>query len=67
LQNHGVFALGQTAKEVENITAMAVKNARVLAQTFALGGPRFLEERDVARIHTRPDEVARREIFRGPP
>jgi rhamnose utilization protein RhaD (predicted bifunctional aldolase and dehydrogenase) len=65
LQNHGVFALGQTAKQVENVTAMAVKNADVMARTFALGGPRYLTERDVARIHTRPDEELRRKKFQG--
>ena len=65
LQNHGVFALGQTAKQVENIAAMAVKNADVMARTFALGGPRYLTEHDVARIHTRPDEELRRKKFQG--
>ncbi len=63
LQNHGMFALGQSAKEVENVTAMAIKNARVMAGTFALGGPRPLAARDVARIHTRPDEDVRRRKF----
>lgn len=65
LQNHGMLALGQTAREVENITAMAVKNARVLAQSSALGGPHFLSEREVMRIHTRPDEAVRRQRFAG--
>jgi len=60
MQNHGMIALGRTAAEVEAVTAMYVKTARVLLGTYALGGPRFLSERDVQRIHTRPDEVARR-------
>lgn len=60
MQNHGMIALGRTAAEVETITAMYVKTARVLLGTYALGGPRFLSDRDVQRIHTRPDEVARR-------
>ncbi len=63
LQNHGVLVLGQTTKQVENVTAMAVKNARIMAQTFPLGGPHFLEERDVTRIDQRPDEVVRKKIF----
>lgn len=63
LQNHGLFALGQTARQVESITAMAVKHARVLAGTYALGGPRFLNERDIDQIHTRPDEEVRRRQF----
>lgn len=61
LQNHGMIALGQTATEVENITAMTVKAARILLGTYALGGPRFLSEREVQRIYTRPDEQYRRE------
>jgi rhamnose utilization protein RhaD (predicted bifunctional aldolase and dehydrogenase) len=60
MQNHGLFALGATAHEVEAITAMAVKAARVLMGTYAFGGPRFLTPQNVARIHTRPDEQYRR-------
>lgn len=64
LQNHGLFAMGRTAREVQNISAMAVKHARVLAGTYAGGGPNFLSERDIARIHTRPDEEVRRLQFK---
>jgi ribulose-5-phosphate 4-epimerase/fuculose-1-phosphate aldolase len=60
MQNHGFIALGRTALEVENITAMYVKAARVLLGSYALGGPHFLSSTDVARIHTRPDELYRR-------
>jgi len=60
MQNHGLFALGATAHEVEAITAMAVKAARVLMGTFVFGGPHFLTPENVARIHTRPDEQYRR-------
>lgn len=60
MQNHGLIALGRTPEEVENITAMCVKTARVLLGTYALGGPRFMSPRDVERIHTRPDEAYRR-------
>ena len=62
MQNHGLIALGRTAQQVENTTAMAVKAARVLIGTYALGGPRFLTARNVERIHTRPDELYRRGI-----
>jgi len=65
LQNHGLIAIGRTPIEVENITAMYVKAARILLGTYALGGPRFLNPRDAERIHTRPDEVYRREILSG--
>jgi rhamnose utilization protein RhaD (predicted bifunctional aldolase and dehydrogenase) len=60
MQNHGLVALGQSAAEVEAITAMAVKTARVRLGTFALGGPNALSREAVARIHTRPDELFRR-------
>ena len=30
MQNHGLIALGGSAQQVENITAMAVKSARVI-------------------------------------
>jgi rhamnose utilization protein RhaD (predicted bifunctional aldolase and dehydrogenase) len=61
MQNHGLLALGRTALEVENVTAMYVKTARVLLGTYALGGPRFLSPEAVGRIHTRPDEEFRRQ------
>jgi rhamnose utilization protein RhaD (predicted bifunctional aldolase and dehydrogenase) len=64
LQNHGMLALGQSARQVQNVTAMAVKHARVLAGALALGEPHWLSERDVARLHTRPDEEVRRAKFK---
>ncbi len=60
MQNHGLMALGETALEVENITAMYVKTARVILGAYALGGPHFMSAEAVARIHTRPDEQYRR-------
>lgn len=63
LQNHGLIALGKSARQVVNITAMAVKHARVLAITYTMGGPRFLDEHHADRIHTRPDEAVRRAQF----
>jgi rhamnose utilization protein RhaD (predicted bifunctional aldolase and dehydrogenase) len=62
MQNHGLIALGRTAQEVENITAMAVKTARVLRGTAAFGGPHFLSPQAAERIHTRPDEQYRRQL-----
>lgn len=62
LLNHGLVALGDTAEEVENITAMAVKAARILLGTYAVGGPNFLPQADVDRITTRPDEELRRKL-----
>ena len=61
MQNHGLVVLGKSAQHVLDVTAMAVKTARILLGTFAAGGPRALSERDVTRIHTRPDELYRRQ------
>jgi rhamnose utilization protein RhaD (predicted bifunctional aldolase and dehydrogenase) len=63
MQNHGLIALGRSAQHVETITAMAVKTARILLGTYALGGPRFLPPEAVVRIHTRPDELYRRQLL----
>jgi rhamnose utilization protein RhaD (predicted bifunctional aldolase and dehydrogenase) len=63
MQNHGLIALGRSAQQVENITAMAVKTARVLLGTYALGGPHFMSPQAVDRIHTRPDELYRRKLL----
>ncbi|MDI7275760.1 MAG: class II aldolase/adducin family protein [Anaerolineae bacterium] len=65
MQNHGLVALGRDPEEVEAVTAMAVKTARVLLGAFALGGPNFLSEAAAARIHTRPDELYRRQLLKG--
>ena len=63
MQNHGFIALAPTAQQVENITAMAVKTARILKGTYALGGPHFMTPEAVNRIHTRPDEHYRQKII----
>jgi len=66
LENHGLFALGGAPPEVEAITFMWDKVARVLAGTQQFGGPRHLSARTVDRIFTRPDEKYReRELSRG--
>ncbi len=61
LQNHGFVALAATATQVANITAMTVKAARILIGTYSLGGPHFLAPEHVNRVHTRPDELYRRQ------
>jgi rhamnose utilization protein RhaD (predicted bifunctional aldolase and dehydrogenase) len=65
IQNHGPIVLGRTSQQVLDITAMAVKTARVLLGTFAAGGPRFMSAQDVNRIHTRPDELYRRQQLKA--
>lgn len=61
MENHGLVALGANPKEVETVTAMWVKTARVLAGAYAFGGPRYLSHQSVDRIHTRPDEAYRKQ------
>jgi rhamnose utilization protein RhaD (predicted bifunctional aldolase and dehydrogenase) len=60
MQNHGLIALGGSPQEIDSITDMFVKTCRVLAGTYAFGGPHYLSEANVDRIHTRPDEAYRR-------
>lgn len=64
LQNHGLIALGATARQVQNVTAMAVKHARVLMGALSCGGAQFLDAHVAERIHTRPDEAIRRAQFK---
>jgi rhamnose utilization protein RhaD (predicted bifunctional aldolase and dehydrogenase) len=61
LINHGVFALGRSAREVLATLDMFVKVCEILLGTFALGGPHFLTSENVRRIHTRPDEHYRQD------
>lgn len=65
IQNHGLIALGATPGEVQDITQMYVKVARVLAATQAFGGPHFFSQESVERLHTRPDEDYRRRVARA--
>lgn len=63
LQNHGMFALGSNAEEALQITAMAVKSARVLLGALSVGKPTFLAQQNADRINTRPDENLRRKLL----
>lgn len=65
MQNHGLVAIGSTAKEVESITAMWDKTAKILAGTFRFGGPNYLTEDNVNRLCTRPDEEQRKKLIEG--
>lgn len=60
LENHGPVALGSSDTEVFNILLMLDKWARILCNTLAMGGPRFLPETVSDRIDNRPDEHYRR-------
>jgi rhamnose utilization protein RhaD (predicted bifunctional aldolase and dehydrogenase) len=63
--NHGLVALGQTAQEALNITLMADKWAKILAGTYALGGPNYLPDQQAERIDNRLDEHYRRRQLHG--
>jgi rhamnose utilization protein RhaD (predicted bifunctional aldolase and dehydrogenase) len=62
MQNHGFVAIGNSTKDVEAITAMWVKTARVLAIAVACGGPHYFNEDNVNRIYSRPDEHYRQQV-----
>ena len=59
MQNHGLFALADSARAVMNITDMAEKISQIIVGTYSMGGPRFMSASEVARIYTRPDEKYR--------
>jgi len=63
LRNHGMVALGASPREVENITTMAVKSAKIRIGSFSAGGPRPLSEEDVRRIDGRSDEHYRQRML----
>ncbi|MCC6444915.1 MAG: class II aldolase/adducin family protein [Armatimonadetes bacterium] len=65
MQNHGLIALGATPKQVQSITMMAIKTARILAGTYLFGGPNFFTPENVDRIYTRPDEKYREKNIEG--
>ena len=63
LENHGMIALGDTPSEILNITAMAVKAARVHLGALLTGKPTYLPEDEVWHLYGRPDELYRRRLF----
>jgi rhamnose utilization protein RhaD (predicted bifunctional aldolase and dehydrogenase) len=63
LGNHGIVALGATAAEVETVTTMAVKAARVRAVALAAGHPAPLDPAHGRELAGRPDETARRTML----
>jgi len=62
LANHGLIALGSSVQEVLNITAMCVKAAHTLVGALSVGQPVYMDAADVQHIHTRPDEIQRRNM-----
>ena len=65
LQNHGFIALGKSARQVHQITLMAVKAAEILLGAYAAGTPTFMTDQHVARIAGRDDEHYRQRVLSG--
>ena len=65
LENHGMIALGDTPAEILNITAMAVKAARIYLGALMTGKPTRLPDEEVQHLYHRPDEIYRRKLFVG--
>lgn len=65
LQNHGLFALGATPQQVLSCSMMWAKTARVIIGALACGGVHALNDMQVERIFTRPDEKVREAIIGG--
>ena len=63
LGNHGIVALGATAAEVETITTMAVKAARVRSVGLGAGHLAPLGVEHARELAGRPDEAARRTLL----
>ena len=63
LENHGMIALGDTPAEILNITAMAVKAARIYLGAQMTGEPTRLPDDEAWHIARRPDEIYRRKLF----
>ncbi len=63
IQNHGLFALGGTAREVLSCTMMWQKTARVILGALACGGVNFLPQDQVTRLCTRPQEKIREAVI----
>ena len=64
LQNHGLIALGATPQAVLACVLMATKAAEIFVGAAALGGPNFMNPKDVDRINGRPDEAYRQRQLR---
>ena len=63
LQNHGFIALGKTARQVHQVTLMAVKAAEILSGALAAGGAVYMTDQHVARIAGRDDEHYRQRML----
>jgi rhamnose utilization protein RhaD (predicted bifunctional aldolase and dehydrogenase) len=61
IANHGLIAVGSAPEAILAATLIAVKAAEIFAGACALGGPVYMDPKEVFRIHSRLDEHYRRE------
>lgn len=59
MENHGIVALGKTAKEAFNIQLMADKWAKLLLGALSIGGIQYMSDENVYKINNRLDEKYR--------
>lgn len=57
LQNHGVFAVGDTAEDAVKAAVMTEDNAAIVWTAMQLGDPLVIDQADVDRLHERYQNV----------
>jgi L-ribulose-5-phosphate 4-epimerase len=57
LQNHGVFAVGDTAEDAVKAAVMTEDNAAIVWTAMQLGDPLVIEQADVDHLHERYQNV----------
>jgi len=65
MQNHGFIALAANHTEAVNITAMAIKAARIRLGALSVGGIRCLSAETINHLVARPDEKYRQAALSG--
>ncbi|HVE15389.1 MAG TPA: class II aldolase/adducin family protein [Chthoniobacterales bacterium] len=63
MENHGPVILGQSDRDVLHTMLMLDKWAKIIAGTYVLGGPQYLDSSLSDRIENRPDEHYRRKAI----
>ncbi|MHB0936288.1 MAG: class II aldolase/adducin family protein [Armatimonadota bacterium] len=63
MQNHGIFAVGATPREVTGAIMMWQKTARVILNALVCGGVNYLPQDQVDRLFTRPEEKLREKVI----
>ena len=63
MQNHGVIALAANCTEAKNITAMAIKAARIRLGALQAGGFDCLPTATIEHLLGRPDEQYRQQVL----